>query len=167
MFISLPLCSGALKCKGKTLLITLLLKDQQPGAMYFVTFSLWSLFFRNENGDIHSALRASAWRWVFNESLLPFPWARTQGRSRSHRWNMLILPPEPWIKLLGERIFVSHLVSSGSDRMRPAFRLSRIVEVGEDVRCNQRLNGRSLMWDFLLVGEQRAERTEKTENRGV
>ena len=84
MFISLPLCSGALKCKGKTLLITPLLKDQQPGEMYFVTFSLWSLFFRNENGDIHSGLHASAWRWVFNESLLPFPWALTQGRSRSH-----------------------------------------------------------------------------------
>lgn len=84
MFISLPLCSGALKCKGKTLLITLLLKDQQPGEMYFVTFSLWSLFFRNENGDIHSGLRSSAWRWVFNESLLTFPWALTEGHSRSH-----------------------------------------------------------------------------------
>lgn len=76
--------------KGKTLLITLLLKDQQPGEMYFVTFSLWSLFFRNENGDIHSGLHASAWRWVFNESLLPFPWALTEGHSRSCLWSILI-----------------------------------------------------------------------------
>lgn len=86
MFISLPLCSGALKCKGKTLLITLLLKDQQPGEMYFVTFSLWSLFFLNENGDIHSGLRSSARRWVFNESLLTFPWALrgTAGATSEH-----------------------------------------------------------------------------------
>lgn len=54
MFISLPLCSNSLKCKEKTSLITLLLKDQQLHGMYFVTFPLWSLFSYNENGDIHS-----------------------------------------------------------------------------------------------------------------
>lgn len=90
MFISLPLCSAGLKCKGKTLLITLLLKDQQPGEMYFVTFSLWSLFFRNEKGDIHSGSHAGAGRWVFNESLLPFPWALTEGHSQSCLWSVPI-----------------------------------------------------------------------------
>jgi len=164
MFISLPLCSGALKCKGKTLLITLLLKDQQPGEMYFVTFSLWSLFFRNENSDIRSGLRASAWRWGFNESLLPFPWAPSWGRSRSPSgagW----LPPELQIELLGQCILVSHLASSGSDQIRPTLRLSHIDDIGEDARANQWLKGKSLMWDFLLVGEQRVLVLQK--KRGV
>lgn len=72
------------------MLITLLLKDQQPGEMYFVTFSLWSLFSRNENGDIHSGSHASAWRWGFNESLVAFPWALSEGRSQSYPRSTLI-----------------------------------------------------------------------------
>lgn len=148
MFISLPLCSGALKCKGKTLLITLLLKDQQPGEMYFVTFSLWSLFFRNENGDIHSGSHARAWRWVFNESLLPFPWALTEGHSRSCLWSILIATgdadPASWYHIWYPPVWVESILCC----------LSHTVEVREDARCKQRLKGKILMSDFLLVGEQ-------------
>lgn len=136
MLISLPLCCGALKCKGKTLLITLLLKDQQPGEMYFVTFSLWSLFFIMKTVTfIQACAPAHGSGFLMNRSC-PFPglWLRgTAGAAFGVSW----LPPEMQILPLGERVLVSHLVSSALGRIQPVLPLSHIVEVREDARCSK------------------------------
>lgn len=82
------------------------------------------------------------------------------------------MPPEMEIQPLREHLLVSHLVSSGLQRIRPVFCLNHAVEVREDERCKQRLKGKILMLDFLLVGEQRAlgvmkgEKKKEVRNKG-
>lgn len=65
------------------------------------------------------------------------------------------------IQPLGERVLLSHLVSFGLGRIHPVLRLSGVVEVREDATYEQRLKGKILMLDFLLVGEQKALRVMK------
>lgn len=68
------------------------------------------------------------------------------------------------IQPLGERVLLSHLVSFGLGRIHPVLRLSGVVEVREDATYEQRLKGKILMLDFLLVGEQKALRVMKKKN---
>lgn len=65
------------------------------------------------------------------------------------------------IQPLGERVLLSHLVSFGLGRIHPVLHLSGVVEVREDATYEQRLKGKILMLDFLLVGEQKALRVMK------
>lgn len=99
----------------------------------------------------------------FNEPLLPFPRAPTQGCSKSNVWSMLIVTRAA-DHVAGERTLISHLVSSGLDQIHLVLCLSHVAEVGDDARFNRRLKGKSLVWDLLISGTTESFRGIKAVN---